>query len=79
MVTGRGPGKQFTQYHDHARELLALEPDNVEWQKELGFAYSNLGTLSWDQGDAIAAEEYFRKALAVSGKICKAMLRTSID
>jgi tetratricopeptide (TPR) repeat protein len=63
---------QFTQYHDHARQLLAIEPDNVEWQKELGFAYSNLGTLSWDQGDAIAAEEYFRKALAVSEKLLQA-------
>jgi tetratricopeptide (TPR) repeat protein len=61
--------QQFTRYHDHARDLLTLEPGNVEWQKELGYAYSNLGTLAWDQGDAVAAETYFRQALAVSGTI----------
>ncbi len=51
---------------------MAIEPDNADWQKELGFAYSNLGTLSWDLGDAIAAEGYFRKALDVSGRILQA-------
>ena len=61
--------QRFTQYHDYARQLLAIAPDKDEWQMELDFAYSNLGTLALDQGQAAAAEDYFRKSLAVSSRL----------
>jgi tetratricopeptide (TPR) repeat protein len=57
---------RFTQYHDYAQRLLAIDPDKDEWQMELEFAYSNLGTLALDQGQAAVAEAFFRKSLAVS-------------
>ena len=61
--------QRFTQYHDYAQQLLAIAPDKDEWQTELDFAYSNLGTLALDQGQAAAAEDYFRKSLAVSSRL----------
>jgi len=57
---------RFTQYHDYAQQLLAIDPDKDEWRMELDFAYSNLGTLALDQGQAGEAEAFFRKSLAVS-------------
>ena len=61
--------EHFTEYHDYARQLADIAPDKDEWQMELDFAYSNLGTLALDQGQVAEAEDYFRKSLAVSSQL----------
>ena len=33
-------------YHDYAQRLVTLEADRAEWRTELGYAFSNLGTLT---------------------------------
>jgi tetratricopeptide (TPR) repeat protein len=58
--------KQFTEYHDFAQRLVAKEPANEDWQAELDYAYSNLGTLALDAGDAAEAEAWFRKSLKIA-------------
>lgn len=58
--------KYFTQYKDYADQLVAIDPDKEEWQAEVEYANSNLGTLALDQGEAAEAEDYFKKALEVS-------------
>jgi len=63
--------RRFTQYHDYAQQLLAIDPENDEWLMELDFANSNLGTLALDEGDAEEAEDFFRKSLAVSTRLAR--------
>jgi len=58
--------RQFTEYHDYAQALAAKDPANEDWQAELDYAYSNLGTLAMDDGDAAEAEGYFRKSLEIA-------------
>lgn len=65
--------RQLTEYHDLAQKLVASDPANEDWKAELDYAYSNLGTLALDDGDPVAAEEYFRKSL----EIARARLRKS--
>lgn len=60
--------RQFTDYHDYAQRLVAKDPANEDWQAELEYAYSNLGTLAMDAGEAAEAEAWFRKALAIALK-----------
>jgi tetratricopeptide (TPR) repeat protein len=55
---------------DHARQeyefvlrmyeqLVAREPDHLEWKTELGYAHNNLGQLAWNEGRlAKAIDEY---------------------
>lgn len=62
--------KQFTEYYDLAQQLVAIDPDKDEWRMELKYALTNLGTLAMDEGEAAAAEGYFRK----STKIAMALL-----
>lgn len=57
---------QFTEYHNLAQKLVASDPANEDWQAELDYAYSNLGTLAMDDGDAASAEGWFRKSLEVA-------------
>lgn len=65
--------RQFTDYHDYAQCLVAKDPANEDWQAELEYAYSNLGTLAMDAGEAAEAEAWFRKALEISlAKLAKA-------
>jgi tetratricopeptide (TPR) repeat protein len=57
---------QFTAYHDLAQKLVASDPANEDWQAELEYAYSNLGTLAMDEGEAAEAEGWFRKSLEIA-------------
>lgn len=59
----------FTQYHDYAQKLVAIDPANDDWQAELEYSYSNLGTLAMDEGEAAEAEGWFRKSLEVSSRL----------
>ncbi|MBX3698503.1 MAG: TIR domain-containing protein [Dokdonella sp.] len=56
----------WTRYYDYAQRLVEIDPNNDEWQMEVNYANSNLGTLALDQGEASIAEEYFRKSLEVA-------------
>ncbi|HBK90858.1 MAG TPA: hypothetical protein DDZ68_04205, partial [Parvularcula sp.] len=58
--------RQFTEYHKLAQKLVASDPANEDWHAELDYAYSNLGTLAMDDGEAAAAERWFRKSLEIS-------------
>jgi tetratricopeptide (TPR) repeat protein len=62
---------QLNQYHDHAQKLVEIDPDNDDWQAELEYSYSNLGTLEMAEGDNAAAELYFRKSLQVSSRLAE--------
>ena len=63
--------EQFTEYHRHAKRLVELDPQNDDWQAELEYSYSNLGTLAMDEGEAAEAEGWFRKSLDVSAALLK--------
>ncbi|RLA45065.1 MAG: hypothetical protein DRR42_19765 [Gammaproteobacteria bacterium] len=63
--------EQLNQYHDLAQKLVEVDPDNDDWQAELEYSYSNLGTLEMDQGNAAAAELQFRKSLEVSSRLAE--------
>lgn len=57
--------KYFTQYKDYSDQLVAIDPENEDWQMEVKYALNNLGTLAMDQGEAASAERYFQKSLDV--------------
>lgn len=64
---GRLPAAQkgFEAYRTLARRLVALEPGNIEYRRELGFAEGNLCTVILDQHqDPRAAVDHCAKALA---------------
>ncbi len=42
---------------------MAIDPGNEDWQAELGYANSNLGTLLYDQGRPAEAEVVFEQEL----------------
>jgi tetratricopeptide (TPR) repeat protein len=56
----------FSGYHALAKRLVALEPDNDDWQLELKYAISNLGTLARESGETEEAEDQFRQAVSLS-------------
>jgi tetratricopeptide (TPR) repeat protein len=57
--------RHFRAYKDHADRLLALEPDNTEWQREAGYANGNLCShYLTDPVDAASAVHYCKLALA---------------
>lgn len=62
---------QLNQYHDHAQKLVEIDPVNDDWQAELEYSYSNLGTLEMGEGDNAAAELLFRKSLEVSSHLAE--------
>ncbi|RKQ96104.1 toll/interleukin-1 receptor domain-containing protein [Maricaulis maris] len=59
--------RRFVEYRDLAYRLLEIDPANSEWQAEVAYAHSNIGTLqtaqrNWDGAlvAASAALEQFR-------------------
>lgn len=63
--------EQLNQYHDLAQKLVEIDPDNDDWQAELEYSYSNLGTLEMNEGNAAAAELQFLKSLEVSSRLAE--------
>ena len=53
-------------YHDLAQRLVALEPDRAEWRLELGYAYSNLGTLTVERRNWAGALDWFERSRAIN-------------
>ncbi|NNE40754.1 MAG: TIR domain-containing protein [Marinicaulis sp.] len=58
--------EQLTKYLRHAQRLVEIDPDNPDWQAELGYGYSNIGTLLIDEEKWQAAADNFRKAIQVA-------------
>ncbi|MCK9539423.1 TIR domain-containing protein [Dokdonella sp.] len=56
----------FKAYLALARRLVGLAPGQADWQAELEYAHSNLGTLLWVQGHVEAAATEFEQALEVA-------------
>ncbi len=55
----------FRQYLQYASKLVAKEPAKPEWQQELAYAHSNLGTVQLGKGDWKAALVNFDRTLAI--------------
>ena len=53
------------RYLDISRELVAMEPANTDYQLELMYAESNLGTLAFRANEMEKARAYFENAVAV--------------
>jgi len=62
----------FKEYKQYSEQLVAIDPDNPDWQMELGYAYGNIGALqlrSLDQPRAayrnyVAAADLHEKLIA---------------
>lgn len=53
------------RYLDISRQLVAMEPANADYQLELMYAESNLGTLAFRANEVDKARAYFENAVAV--------------
>jgi tetratricopeptide (TPR) repeat protein len=53
-------------YHDNAQRLVALEPDRAEWRLELGYAFSNLGTLTVERRNWAKALGWFERSRGIN-------------
>jgi tetratricopeptide (TPR) repeat protein len=53
-------------YHDYAQRLVTLEPDRAEWRTELGYAFSNLGTLTVERRNWAAALDWFEQSRRIN-------------
>jgi tetratricopeptide (TPR) repeat protein len=61
----------FQQYQTYAAKLVADDPQKAEWQQELAYAHSNLGTVRLGKGDWKAALADFGKTLAIFEHLLK--------
>jgi tetratricopeptide (TPR) repeat protein len=57
------------KYLEVSRRLVELEPFNLDYQLELLYAESNLGTLAFRANDMDAASQYFENALTVGRRL----------
>ncbi|TDG11830.1 toll/interleukin-1 receptor domain-containing protein [Seongchinamella unica] len=53
----------LSAYRDLAQRLVDTEPDNVDWQLELHYAYSSMGALYYQQGEWDLAQKVFSESL----------------
>jgi hypothetical protein len=53
----------------HLKCLVASDPGDVEWQRELSRCYKELGNVSLQQGQSEAAQKYFRDSEAIAKKL----------
>ena len=52
----------WRHYLSMAERLLALQPDNWNWQLEHSYALNNLGSLSYRDNDLTRATDYFNRS-----------------
>jgi len=57
---------------DVNRRLVSLEPNNAEWELEIGFAHNNLGKLAGALGRLEEAEAHYRSDLEIKVRIASA-------
>jgi len=63
--------KSFDQYKVLAERLVAIDPNKPEWQAEVGYAYSNLGTLLVKEGRSAEAATAFERSLAIFSALAR--------
>jgi len=63
--------KSFNQYRALAERLVALDPAKDDWQAEVCYAFSNIGTLMIKLGRVPEAIDAFRHALAISSALAE--------
>jgi tetratricopeptide (TPR) repeat protein len=63
--------KYWSEYKTLAERLIALDPDKAEWQAEVGYAETNLGTLLIKEGRSAEAAAAFERSLAISSTLAK--------
>lgn len=61
----------FNRYLEYARRLVLLEPAKKEWQVELHYALSNLGTLAMSKGNYDEALSHFELAAEIIRSLLK--------
>jgi tetratricopeptide (TPR) repeat protein len=59
-------------YMEHSRELVERDPDNADYQQELAYAYSNLGTMAREGGRAGEALAHFQSGAAIEQQLLAA-------
>lgn len=59
----------FEAYRDLSERLVRMEPQRTEYQMELAYAHSNLGSLERQAGDLAAALPSFEKSLATKQRL----------
>jgi len=62
----------FEAYRSISEELVAEDPVNLAWQRELSYAHSNLGSVLQAQGDLPGALERFEATLAIDRRLAAA-------
>jgi tetratricopeptide (TPR) repeat protein len=58
--------RHMNAYRDYAQRLVALEPDRAEWRMELGYAASNLGTLTVERRNWAEALDWFEQSRRIN-------------
>ena len=61
------------KYLNVSRELARMNPENADFQLELLYAESNLGTLAFRTNDLNSARQYFDNALTVGRKLAASL------
>ena len=56
----------FQEYKHLAERLIEIDPANEDWQAEVGYANSNLGTLFYEQDQIDAAGLIFQRELSLA-------------
>lgn len=71
IAEGDLPGAMevFRESLDLARKLAQSDPENVQFQRELGTRHFWVGKVLWDQGDLEGALEQFRSQLAIAERL----------
>lgn len=66
-------------YRKFAGDLVAKDPANADWRRELAYAHSNLGSLLLEKGDWSAARDEFSETLTIRSDLSeKAPADTSL-
>jgi len=60
------------RYMEHSRALVERDPDNADYQRELAYAYSNLGTLAREGGRPGEALAHFQSGAAIEQQLLAA-------
>lgn len=63
--------QRFAEYLTLAQRLKALDPANDDWRAEEEYAWSDLGSVYLEQGDAARAEAAHLHALAVAEELAR--------
>ena len=52
-----------------AEGIVAQDPGNARWQRDVAISYNNIGDVRWDEGDRKGALAVYEKALAIAERL----------